>query len=224
MNESNISIKLVKINLVSLCLSGKMFSKASIFIFIFLTCYLNSVAQISFGVKGGLNVNSMLVKASDPNIKDWSEIGYGFHLGVYSKIPLSKKISIVPEIQYSRRGDVGIKMGYLEIPLMVSYSVAKFLEVQIGINGALKIPSQDGVIDSYNSFDFGLTGGLNFPISNKLTLTGRYYYGLPSVRTVNLTKLVRFIDPNDPLLNPGPDIIQYEYNRSVQFSLGYKIK
>jgi hypothetical protein len=191
-------------------------------VLVFVTICTSAVAQFSFGVKSGLNVNNMLLKYDDPQQKDWSSTGYGFHFGMYSKIPLSKKMLITTEIQYSRRGDRDLKIGYLELPVLFSYSVLKSLEVQLGVNGALKLPHDDLLIDSYNALDFGLTGGLNFLISEKISLTGRYYYGLPSVKTVDLSKVYTCTNC-DPLLNP-PSQIQNEYNRSIQLSISYKIK
>jgi hypothetical protein len=211
---------------MSLCLRGEIFIKVSVLAFLFLASYLTSSAQISFGVKGGLNINYLIQRYEGRISETSQQSGYGFHLGAYSNIPFSKKFSVRPELQFSRRSsDYFFKLSYLELPLLVSYFPIKWIGIDLGPNlGYLLSYDTNSAFfnDDFKNFDFGLTGGLHFNLPKGFSVVTRYYFGLTSIRTIDLTNAYQCVNC-DPVFQQG-NLILDEYNRTIQFSIGYKIK
>ncbi|MFM8834631.1 MAG: porin family protein [Cytophagales bacterium] len=187
-----------------------------------LVCFLclicaSAIAQVSFGVKGGVNFNEMVYTPVPKGFSIDNNSGIGFHLGFYSSLKIGQNFLFIPELQLSQRG-VSVSSGgstsnfnihYLELPLLFSYRLKK-LGLDIGPNISFRISSK---VDVYEGFDFGLNGGLRFDLTERFFLTGRYYYGLTDISTIE------FRDPfNNLLTRTG------ERSRSVQFGIGYKIK
>lgn len=187
MNHAKVKIDLIKGSFVSLCLSGKVFMKTSVLILLLSACYFtSSLAQVSFGVKGGINLNSIVTKdipSSSPS--NQSEMAVGFHIGLFSQIKLTQRINLIPEIQYSQRGvkytsggnSGTINVNYLEFPALVSYSIKSFA-IDFGPQVAYRLSS---TIDIYKDFDFGLVGGVRFNFAKDFFVIGRYYYGATAI-------------------------------------------
>ena len=208
----------------SLRLRGKIFIKISVLAFLFLSAaYLPASAQVSFGVKGGLNLNYMSYKyeGNNPN----SELGsnLGFHLGAYFCLPFSEKFSFQPEIQFSRRDSKDV-IDYIELPLLISYKPVRSLQVQLGSNVAFLVSSKEAFYSRYtNGFEFGVTGGVRYNLPKGFFVSGRYYFGLSASHTVDLNKLYPILDPNNPVYVQGVRELNI-YNRTIQFGIGYQIK
>ena len=206
----------MKSNLVSLCLCGKVFMKASILILLLSISYLTSLAQVSFGVKGGINLNCIVTKdipSSFPSIQ--SEMAVGFHIGLFSQIKLTNRLNLIPEFQYSQRGakynsgSMNININYLELPIMASYSIKSFA-LDFGPQLAYRLSS---TVDAYKDFEFGLVGGVRFNFAKDFFVTGRYYYGVTAISEI------AFSGSNGQSFSNG-----LEYSRSIQVGVGYKIK
>lgn len=206
----------MKSNLVSLCLCGKVFRKTSVLILLLSACYLTSKAQISFGVKGGINFNNTVIKDVPPlfSLPSQSEVAVGFHIGLFSQIKLTNRLNLIPEFQYSQRGakynsgSMNININYLELPIMASYSIKSFA-LDFGPQVAYRLSS---TIDIYKDFDFGLVGGVRFNFAKDFFVIGRYYYGATAISEIE------FRDANNNFLGKAG-----EYNRSFQVGIGYKI-
>jgi hypothetical protein len=195
----------------------------------FLLISVYSFGQFSLGVKAGLNVNDVIIKDA-PWGADGMKANIGFHVGVYGKLAISKKFSFIPELQFSQRGykstsatssDARVNLNYLELPLLLSYSPVEFLNIDLGPNFAYKLSAvskSDGTsrnIDNIfeEDLDVGITGGLRFNVSEKISIVGRYYYGISSLYEISL----RDVD-NNPLETVTV------HNRNVQVGLSYRIK
>jgi hypothetical protein len=182
-------------------------------------CSQVSVAQVSFGVKGGLNANYVTFRFQGER---QTSSGLDFHLGGYVNIPLNKKFSFRPELQFSRRGNDYYKLDYIELPLLLSYSPIKFMEIELGTNVGYLL-SKNATFFSLNDFnrlDVGLTSGLRFNLPKGFFIASRYYYGFSSF----LSGSYRALNSNDPLITNSGDNNFYYYNRTIQLSIGYKIK
>ncbi len=181
-------------------------------------CFFASIGQVSFGVKGGLNLNVVSYTNLPPGAIDDFQFSSGFHFGFYSLIALNDHFFFIPEVQYSQRGftlisaysPLDVKLNYIEIPLNLSYSLIKPLNLDFGLNTALKV-HESGVIDLFNKFNFGLTSGLRFKLTKELTVIGRYYYGLVSIGELG------YFDVS------GNQLKSNMFNRHIQFSLCYKV-
>lgn len=178
---------------------------------------ISSIAQISFGVKGGVSLSDIRYEMLPSSLSTFLETktSAGFYLGMFSEFRLSNTISIIPEIQFSQRGyklaydGSNLTINYLELPVLLSFSVKK-LGIDIGPNVSYRVSS---TADIYKNFDFGLNGGLRLNLTNKLFVTGRYYYGISTIAEIDLR------DQNNVPL--GTVIF---HNSSIQIGIGYKIK
>ena len=200
--------------------------KQSFILIVFIAISVHtSLAQPAFGVKGGMNINN--VTTTDlpdfiSSVETMSTVSY--HLGLYVQFELNEKFSIKPEMQFTQRGyateyadKVRTNINYLEVPVLVVYTPIKLVSVELGPNISFKISSKtkpDGLGEiSYEAIDFGLSAGLKFNITDKVSLVGRYYHGFTSIGTIYF------------ISNPSGDVEQPKtFNRSFQVGIGYKIK
>jgi hypothetical protein len=212
----------MKMILTSLCLSGRVLMKTLVLILSLSVCYLTSLAQVSFGVIGGLNLtktvyNDLPIGFTSANEPSWVS---GLHVGVFGQVKLSEKLSVVPELQFSQKGyevtysvtnvSSSVRINYLELPILLSYRI-KAISVDLGPSISYRLSST--LADTYKDFDFGLAGGLRVYVTEKFFVTGRFYYGLAGISQIT------FFDFS--LRTVGTVT---EYNRAIQFGIGYKIK
>ena len=103
--------------------------KVLVLIFVSSIFFVNSFAQVSFGVKAGYNVNFYVTKIGFVNktSQDISSRGGGFFVGAFLKLPVSTRLSITPELQLSRRGGEYFSDNYIELPILVTYTLLKEL-------------------------------------------------------------------------------------------------
>lgn len=86
-----------------------------------------SSAQTSFGVKAGANINYISMDDLPDGIFSGLKAHFGFHAGVYTIFPISKKFFLSPALQYVRRGmaaDAGPVLVFhnLELPLIFAWA------------------------------------------------------------------------------------------------------
>ncbi len=154
-----------------------------------------------FGIKGGVNLSNLYVD----NVKD-ENVKVGANIGFYAKIPVVKGLSIQPEILYSQKGaqvnynnilgsgKYRYNFDYIEVPITAVINVAKNFNIlaggYTGFLASAKVKDVDangnirGVTelnkDNFESFDYGLVGGLGFDIENT-NIGLRYSYGLKNI-------------------------------------------
>lgn len=198
--------------------------------FVFMCVAVTGYAQVSFGVKGGLNFNTIAnVGEDDPNLA--TQIDYttslGYNLGTYLSLPINKKSTIYFELQYSLRGGKldGEKhhLNYIELPMLFSYSILKNLAIELGPSFSYKISAMaidDGTKSNIDllfdeNIDIGINSGVRVPVNEKIAIVGRYYIGL--------LKLFQITYISGPM--PGDDIYESKYySRTIQLGLTYKVK
>ena len=110
-----------------------MSKKIIFFAFFVLLSNLLFAQGFELGIKGGADVQQI----SGVSFKE--EFAYGYHLGAYSEIKLSKVISIQPELYYSAATmNIGnsfdtlytsidpkkIKFGYINIPILFNIKLS----------------------------------------------------------------------------------------------------
>jgi Outer membrane protein beta-barrel domain len=181
-------------------------------IILFIILPLTSLAQISIGVKGGLNVTSLEALQYASNTSSFeTQVRPGFHFGLFTRVPIVKKIYFSPEIQFVQKGnfvfDSKSNLNFLEFPLMISYMPIKIIELQAGMNLALNLASNS----NYNSLISGLAAGVIVNVSSKIFLVGRYCY---DVSPVGNLKSVGNLVVSESKINGW----------SIQASVGYRIK
>src|SRR4051812_23265161 len=93
-----------------------------------------------FGIKGGLNLTNLYVDdVSDENMKA------NFHVGFYGKMPLTRGVSIQPELLYTSKGakekynnflsgngEYRFNLNYIELPLSFVFNIAPNFNLHAG--------------------------------------------------------------------------------------------
>lgn len=195
--------------------------KFLILVFVHLSTF--AFAQSSFGGKAGLNFNDIKAVDLPSTIDGSSKLHIGFHVGVYAEISLGDRLRFIPEVQYTGRGvdydATEVKVNYIELPLLLSWSATDWLGVDLGPNPALRVSTilkQSGSkakVDLYNDLDLGVVAGVRFKINERLLILARYCYGLVPIGEVE------FRDANNRTIS-----VVKEYNMNGQVSVGYRLK
>lgn len=166
------------------------------------------VPTTKFGIKGGLNLSNLYVSdVKDENMK------VGFNAGMFAKIPLTRGVSLQPELLYSQKGskvtydniygsgEYRYNLNYVELPLSFVFNVARNFNLHAGgyasylVGANIKQLKSNGDLntiadlkaDDFNRFDFGVLGGLGVDVQN-FSIGARYNYGLRDIgKSGNLT-------------------------------------
>ncbi|GAB3332339.1 porin family protein [Larkinella ripae] len=137
------------------------------------------------------------------NVDDRNE-RIGFHVGVFTQIPVGSFFAIQPELQYTTKGVSAnynllgangrntFKLNYVELPVLATFKLGNSVDLQAGPYASYLINSKvttDGDLgadyrninrDNFNAFDYGIAGGLNIYFGTVL-LGLRYGQGLQPV-------------------------------------------
>lgn len=157
-------------------------------------------AQFRLGAKAGAN----LVKVDGKSFKD--EFRYGYHLGGFAEISITRKLSIQPEVlfnQYSTTLDSNfksvyenvinssqsrVKLNYLSIPILVNYKLIGPVYLQAGPAFSVLMDQNRSFLqnggDAFKKGDFSMIGGAQIRLA-KLYLSGRYVIGLANINDID---------------------------------------
>ncbi|MFZ9386244.1 MAG: porin family protein [Chitinophagaceae bacterium] len=166
-----------------------------------LTCHF-ALAQVSFGLKGGVNFATLGGKDADE--VSGKKSNTGFYFGGTVNVPLGENFAFQPELLYSAKQgfeyretilnttyEFNLNLGYLNLPLMLQYRNSGFIaEVgpQIGFLLTAKAKESDGstsseedVKENFKGTDVGINLGLGYQFSNGFGLQGRYTFGMSNI-------------------------------------------
>jgi len=173
--------------------------------------------QVPVGIKAGWNHN---FPKYDADVKTDQSLS-GWHAGLYTQFSLAKNLFLIPELQFSTRNyrlDLfmdDLRFGYIEIPLMLSWSPAKWINLEAGPNIAFKMYSKtengvsvDEVFDQ--NIDVGFVVGPRFNFTNNLSVVTRYWWSI-----------VPFSDHDFYNANGVPLGKLEVYNRAVEISFAW---
>lgn len=175
--------------------------------------------RFSWGIKAGANVNDIYIVTNQASIHELFHPTTSFHGGLYGQLRMGKKFSFIPELQFIQKGflirnpvfEVKYRINYMEIPLLLSYSVFKYLNIDVGQVNGFKISANSkhgddkhDLTDNYYTYDFGLTAGIRVNFNKKISLSSRYVW---SLNTMSKTPL-------------GFEVYK-ESHRNILFSLTY---
>lgn len=150
--------------------------------------------DMSFGVKGGLNISS--ITNTDVEGLNSSSL-VGFHIGAFGEFMILEKLFIQPELLYSTQGvkldyegDKGdFKTNYFYFPIMAKYYLTDVFSLELGpqIGFLLTADIESGgvsidVKDMMKSTDFGLNFGAGYDVTENLMLGLRYSLGLTQIQ------------------------------------------
>ena len=144
------------------------------------------LAQVSGGVKAGLNLADLTGDVSDVKMK------VGYHFGGFINLDLTEQLSLQPELLFNAvgasedGGDGKININYISVPVMVLYSFGN-VNIQAGpqIGFLLSAKRKDNgededIKDLFKSTDFGFNLGLGADFG-KLNASARYCIGLSNI-------------------------------------------
>jgi hypothetical protein len=147
-----------------------------------------SKAQVTFGVKAGLNISNWTGDDADG-----ASSLTGFNAGGLVNIPISSMFSVQPEVTYSGEGvkfDGGkYTTNYINIPVLFQYNNSGFygeLGPQIGILASAKAKIDGGgssdAKDLFKSTNFSVAIGAGYKLSNiGLGFGVRYNLGVANI-------------------------------------------
>jgi hypothetical protein len=151
------------------------------------------------GIKFGANVN----KLSGQSFKD--QFTYGYHAGIFTEIPISKKWTLQPEVVFNELNNdtsnkfsqlyslnasrvSNIKLSYLSIPLILNYNVTKMVSLQAGPQFGILLDQHKDLLQNgkaaFKQGDFSMVGGLQVKLSS-LRLYARYAVGLNNLNDID---------------------------------------
>ncbi|APG64395.1 hypothetical protein LPB136_03005 [Tenacibaculum todarodis] len=141
-----------------------------------------TVSAQDYGVIGGFN--NTIAKASGGGITASDGIS-GLFVGFFGDFEVSEKFNIQPEVHYIavfRDGDSG---NAIALPVLAKYYVSEQFSVQAG-------PMIDVILDEapdgFNTFGFGIAGGVGYDFDDHFMATARYSFGLSNrVEIANVT-------------------------------------
>ena len=159
---------------------------------------MNAKAQkLDIGIKAGAD----LVKLEGATFKEG--FSFGYHVGAFAKIGLSKKIAIQPEVQWSQVNvdttnsfsDVyqfnnlsRVKLGYLRVPILLDYKIFPMVSLQAGPQFGILIDHNLSLLqngqDAFKKGDFAMLGGIQVKFT-KLIVYGRYAVGLSDINDID---------------------------------------
>lgn len=144
-----------------------------------------SQAQISYGVKGGLNVANV----GGEDVED-NKAKLGFHLGGFVGVSVAENFSIQPELVFSLQGvkfdgDAKVNMSYLNIPVVARYTTASgfFGETgpQLGflLSAKSKVDGEtSNAKDYFKKTDFSWAFGVGYLTQSNVGVSARFNLGL----------------------------------------------
>lgn len=190
-------------------------------------------AQISYGVKGGLNFASAKISGSNSgsglSVEVDTKVRTSIYLGGIAEFQLNRpKQSVQIELLYSQIGtkidesslfdETVIKISQLTIPVLGKYQLNDDFSLYAGPYFGFNLnieekdvdsgETNDDVQDDYNKLDLGLVLGVEYMINENIFAEARYNYGLANN-----------VD-SDVYAGTGAEL-EYK-NRLFQIGLGYK--
>ena len=161
-----------------------------------------AMAQFHIGAKAGANVT----KIEGKSFKD--EFKYGYHLGGFATIGISRKFEIQPEVLFNQNSTTvdsnykelyenvfnpnyqrNVKLNYLSIPILLNYKLlGKFLTLQAGPQFGVLLDNNRTLLqnggDAFKKGDFSMVGGAQIKIA-AFRFSGRYVVGLNNINDID---------------------------------------
>lgn len=194
---------------------------------IFGMCILSTFslnAQVTSGFKAGVNfadLGGFTFSNDGSSAANTVESGLdgmrtGYFVGFLVDIPLTEKLSFVPEFMFSQQGKnlESFRLDYLNLPLGLKYNIDKFY-VSAGPQVGVKVwdPDKSGI---FSNFEASAFGGLGYIFDSNIFIEARYTYGLTDI----------FQDNNNFTFNNGGGTTFSNLegrNTVIQIGIGYRL-
>ncbi len=180
--------------------------------------------HVTAGVTGALNMSKFNVKARNTS----TSLDYKFNAdgvgGFWINIPLSQRLSLEPQMLFISNtyepengtiNDYNGKINYFGIPLLLKIHASKYIAFPVGVQFDMRtsIKTDNNLFNKqdFQSFSFGLTGGVEILPKARLTVFGRYIYGLTKVN--NLGNTSRPYDLNNQNIYAGLKLKLFDFEK-----------
>jgi hypothetical protein len=130
-----------------------------------------------------------------------------FNAGVFSEYDFSKKWGVQPEVLFTlynnksgddflkyysnsgnNNGKNSIQLGYLSIPVLLSYHVNDVISINVGPQYSMLLYANEDLLknnkEAFKSSDLGVVAGLTLQVS-QVRFYGRYVIGLSDVNNID---------------------------------------
>lgn len=181
-------------------------------------------AQVTSGFKAGINLADVsgLAFTNDGTsaalgLENTIEGGRtGYFVGFLVEIPITEKLSFVPEFIYSQQGKdlEDFRLDYLNLPLGLKLDIHNFY-LNLGPQVGVKVwdPNESGI---FSNFDASAFGGIGYIFNSGIFVEARYTYGFTDIFQDNNNFTFR----NDG----GTTFRNLEgRNTAIQIGIGYRL-
>ena len=167
-----------------------MKTKLSALVLSFLLFSAAHSQSFHIGIKGGTN----MTKITGSSFSE--KFTFGYHLGGFAEIGLSKKFSIQPEVLFNQFNQDtatkfsqvyklnnldNVKLNYLSIPILLNYNASNFFSLQAGPQFGILMDQNAKLVqngkDAFKKGDFSMLAGVQLKFSG-IRIYGRYAIGL----------------------------------------------
>jgi hypothetical protein len=162
--------------------------------------HLAECQEVTFGVKGGLNLSTV---AYDPDPEFDIDFRSGIVVGGFVNVPVTTRLAIQPEGLFSQKGtrfpgddfEFAVDLDYIEVPVLLQYALSSsadrtisvFAGPSLGFNvranarvSAGDAHEEEDERDQFEDFDFGITAGMGASVG-RFIIDGRYTFGLTNM-------------------------------------------
>ncbi len=189
-----------------------------VLLFLFSLVSETASAQLTWGFKGGLNLNTIHVNSDEYFLDDfgWQP---GYHAGLFFQHELSDRTDAGADLLLSQRGfryqEVPHILNYLTVPVYVQYRLLPEFHVQAGVSASLLLGYRIDRVkstDMANDGSISLLGGATYVFNVNWQVSARYYHALAPYQEVE------YIDAG----GTDTDRIRY-FNRTVELSIAFTV-
>ena len=173
--------------------------KTKLVLLVFISVLSTTVFSQGFkiGIKGGATINKLSGKSFN------EQFSFGYHLGGFAEIGITKKWAIQPEVLFSQSTvDTSssfssvyqfnkmnnIKLKYLSIPLLLNFKPIKLITLQAGPQFGILMNKSNTLLQNgkaaFKAGDFSMLAGLQLNVLN-FKFYGRYSIGLNNINDID---------------------------------------
>lgn len=162
---------------------------------VFAVISVDAAAQVSFGVRGGGNLNFVSVKLDDRPDGSSEDYKLGNNLAIYGgafvKLPFNENFSFKPSVDLMVRGGgtdkQRVDIYYVDLPLTFQYDINDKLYVDAGPVASLRAEARTyaygvrkrvSIGPAIEPFSFGLSAGAGYFVTPKLSVHALFYRSL----------------------------------------------
>ncbi len=153
-------------------------------------------SKLNIGIKAGFNISWL--RLTDGSEIEMSEPKFGLAGGLFLETNSSKTVNFATEIMFNSIGggfsgfnsNVNIGLHYITLPALLKFDLGYMGKIYLGpqvgffLGGRVAAGGNSiGFSEGYTNTDFGLVLGGSNPISEKLLLDARFYYGASNIDT-----------------------------------------